>query len=554
VLNLDLNQWDNLNPQLLREIKSRVNWRNSLMTIALSIVSQLLLIMSFVAKLPQTPELGQYYCTDTSNSLCVTDRLGNILIDWPRWWEHVSVGFSWTMVYVLALGGVYLLASNFSQEERRGTLDFIRLSPQKAGTIIIGKFAGVPILVYLGVALALPLQLHAVHQAGISRLSVLSWDLLMLMVSLLLYGGAVLAALWFKAPAIMLTGAAACLVYLNAHYSMNWLASRHFPRFKWYALSLDNNLPYYWGFSILAAVGVYWLYQALERRYLKPKSIVLSKPQSYLWSFLYHLFLLGFCLCPGSGSNAYQQAYQWGFNAPLGFGSYGYNDKSTSDAIVVLFGAAWLLLLIPLLLPGRQSLIEWARYHHLHRSTQPKQPNRSQRSEPWLKSLILDDQSPAILAVALNVLIGFGVWMIPLLFNRVLVSDLYRAERLPIGIILTTLLMAIYSTVAHWVMFWRVNHRHYWMTGIIAGLICLPLIGVAIFSQNTSPVGNLLFLISLLLWTSLKEVNPLALLLVIPLLMCVLFFLTLRFRQVLVKVGRSESYQQWTQDPAPLHL
>jgi hypothetical protein len=246
------------------------------------------------------------------------------------------------------------------------------------------------------------------------------------------------------------------------------------------------------------------------------------------------------------------------FHAPLGFGSHGYDqfiaDKGTSDAIVLLFGTTWLLLLIPLLLPGRQSLIEWARYHHLHRSTQPKQPNRSKRSVPWLKSLILDDQSPAILAVVLNVLIGFGVWMIPLLFNRVLVSDLYRAERLPIGIILTTLLMAIYSTVAHWVMFWRVNHRHYWMTGIIAGLICLPLIGVAIFSQNTSPVGNLLFLISLLLWTSLKEVNPLALLLVIPLLMCVLFFLTLRFRQVLVKVGRSESYQQWTQDPAPLHL
>jgi hypothetical protein len=548
VLNLDLNQWDNLNPQLLRELKSRLNWRNSLITIALSIVSQLLLIMSFVAKLPQTPGRGQDYCLEKSNSMCVTDPLGNILIDWPRWWGHASVALSWTMVYVLALGGVYLLASNFSQEERRGTLDFIRLSPQKAGTIIIGKFSGVPILVYLGVALALPLQLHAIHQAGISRLDVLSWDILMLMVSLLLYGGAVLAALWFKAPAIMLTGAAAYLVYPNAAYSMKWVANNNFSQLKWYGLPMDNNLPYYWGFSILAVIGVYWLYQALKRRYLKPKSIVLSKPQSYLWSCLYHLFLLGFCLSPGSLS------HQWGFHAPLGFGSHGYDqfiaDKGTSDAIVLLFGTTWLLLLIPLLLPGRQSLIEWARYHHLHRSTQPKQPNRSKRSDPWLKSLILEDQSPAILAVALSVLIGFGVWMIPLLLNNVIVNDIYRVERLPTGIVITTLLMAIYSTVAHWVLFWRVSHRHYWITGIIAGLIFLPLIGVAIFSQNTQTSENPLFLLSLFPWTSLKEVNPLAPLLVIPLLMCVLFFLIFRFRQVLVKVGRSESYQQWAHQPS----
>jgi hypothetical protein len=531
VLNLDLNQWDNLNPQLLRELKSRLNWRNSLITVALSIVSQLLLIMTFVAKLPQTPGRGQDYCLEKSNSLCVTDPLGNILIDWPRWWGHASVALSWSMVYVLALGGVYLLASNFSQEERRGTLDFIRLSPQKAGTIIIGKFSGVPILVYLGVALALPLQLHAVNQAGISRLSVLSWDILMLMVSLLLYGGGVLAALWFKAPAIMLTGAAAYLVYPNAAYSMKWVASNNLSELKWYTLSLDNNLPYYWVFSMLAALGVYWLFQALKRRYLKPKSIVLSKPQSYLWSCLYHLFLLGFCL---SLSVLASEEHQWRFHAPLGFAHYDefIADQGTSETIVILFGTAWLLLLIP------------------HRSTQPKQPNHSKRSDPWLKSLILDDHSPAILAVALNVLIGFGVWMIPLLLNRVIATDLHRAERLPMGIVITTLLMAIYSTVAHWVLFWRVSHRHYWITGIIAGLIFLPLIGVAIFSQHTPTSENPLFLLSLLLWTSLKEVNPLAPLLVIPLLMCVLFFLIFRFRQVLVKVGRSESYQQWAHQPS----
>jgi hypothetical protein len=554
VLNLDLNQWDGLNPQLLRELKSRLNWRNVLITIALSVISQFLVLMSFVAKLPKTPRLGQEYCLKIVDSICVIDLLENILIVWPKWWADISVALSWTMVYVLALGGVYLLASNFSQEERRGTLDFIRLTPQNAGTIIGGKFAGVPILVYLGVALALPLQLHAVHQAGISRLHVVSWDMLMLMVSLLLYGGAVLAALWFKTPAIMLTGAAAYLIYPNAAYSMKWLASNSSSRLKWYGLSLDNHLPYYWVFSILATLGVYWLYQALKRRYLKPKSIVLSKLQSYLWSFLYHLFLLGFCLSSGVGSTT----HQWGFHVPVGLGRPGFDgfiiDEGISDTIVFVFALAWLWLLIPLLLPGRQSLIEWARYHHLHRSNQPHQPKRSKRSVHWLKSLVVDDQSPAILAVILNVLIGFGVWMIPLFFNGVITSDIYRAERLPMGIVITLLLMAIYSTVAHWVLFWRVNHRHYWMTGIIAGLICLPLVGVAIFSQNTRTSENPLFLLSPFLWTSLQDVNPLAPVLVILLLMCVLFFLTLRLRHVLMKVGRSESYRQWTQEPAPLHL
>jgi hypothetical protein len=508
------------NPQLLRELKSRWSWRNGAITTAISGLAQGIVLLSFYSKLPTSANSSypaRDYCLTLVKEKCSIDALGNVLIDWTRWWGEVAIGISWVMFYGLFAGGVYLLASSFSQEEKRGTLDFIRLTPQKASQIFGGKLLGVPVLVYWATALALPLQFHATQGAGISRLYVLSWDLWMVAVAMLLYGGASLATLWFKAQSILLTAATLMVTYPILYLSMVW---NHTPSYfgsgsGWYNLPLRNSLSYYWIFTILTGVGIYWLYKALERRYLKPKATVLSKGQSYLWSLLFHLFFAGFCFYDNSS-----------FSSPFSFNSNrsSYGD-SFSSALLAVFGTAWLLLLIPLLLPSRQSVVEWAR-------------QRRQLGSD-LKSLIWNDKSPAVLAVALNVAIASLVWI--LLSATSPSSD--NILPMVVGVVMTGLLAAIYSAIAHWGLFWKVNNRHGWIAGIIGGLIFLPVVG-AIFI-GLGGYSNPLYLLSPFLWMAIKSADGWMILFALLLMVGSLSFVMFRFNKVLKKVGRSESFQNF---------
>jgi len=83
------------------------------------------------------------------------------------WWLDIFTFLSITGIFALLVVGTYQLIADLSGEERRGTLNFIRLSPQPARTIFIGKIFGVPILLYLVCLLALPFHLGAGLLAGI---------------------------------------------------------------------------------------------------------------------------------------------------------------------------------------------------------------------------------------------------------------------------------------------------------------------------------------------------------------------------------------------------
>jgi hypothetical protein len=294
------------NPQLMRELKSRLSWRNLGIAAFLSLLVQGMVLIGQYSKLP-VPRINdsQYanteYCfyvskpysaggipsfINTSN--CKLDAFNNVLINWPKWWGDTSLGISAVMFMGLLAGGVYLLASSFSQEERRGTLDFIRLTPQRASSIIAGKLLGVPILVYLGTALALPLQIHAVQAAQLARIGVLSWDLLMVSMGVLLYLAAILTTLWFKAPSILLAGISLCLSYPLIYMSLLWYGKGKHEGIYWYGMHLGNQVFAYWLYTGMATLSIYWLYQAIQRRYLKPNATVLSKKQSYVFSGMYH--------------------------------------------------------------------------------------------------------------------------------------------------------------------------------------------------------------------------------------------------------------------------
>lgn len=168
-LNLDLvKQVGEWNPQLFRELKGRLKPRNILISVAISFVGQLLVLMSFASQLPVSEGknvIYSRYCTDTSptypGSNCLADGFGGFVINWSLWWKDVFVWLSFIGIFALLVFGTYMLLSDLSKEEHRGTLNFVRLAPQSSRSILTGKLLGVPILLYLVGFLALPLHLAA---------------------------------------------------------------------------------------------------------------------------------------------------------------------------------------------------------------------------------------------------------------------------------------------------------------------------------------------------------------------------------------------------------
>jgi hypothetical protein len=113
-----VNRIGEVNPQLFREIKGRLNVRNVAIAITTSLLGQLLLLL-------------YWYVSLNGYKLQVFATLSAIIL------------------FALLVAGSYLLISDLAREERRGTLNFIQLSPQSAHNILIGKMLGVPILLYL---------------------------------------------------------------------------------------------------------------------------------------------------------------------------------------------------------------------------------------------------------------------------------------------------------------------------------------------------------------------------------------------------------------------
>jgi hypothetical protein len=533
MLNNVLDRIGEYNPQLMREIKSQMNWRNVIIMALVSFVSQVMVLIGQFSKLPPMKIDQKYYnnqyCFYIPNSgsygsNCKLDAAGLPIVDWLEWWADTALGLSAVMAAGLFVGGVYLLASNFSQEERRGTLNFIRLTPQQASSVIGGKLAGVPLLVYMGTALALPLQFHAIQQANLPKSNILGWDILMSSLAILLYMGAILATMWFKAQSILLAGMAMSLGYPLFYISSMWYNQSGYrygnhaaiERYiNWYGLHVGNNFFSYLLLTGLTSAGVYWLYQAIQRRYLKPTATVLSKTQSYLWSATYHAGMAGFAV--------------FGWNSvklPLGLSS----DYMVAP-ITILFSFGWLMLLIPLLLPSQQSLVEWSRQRSVG--------NKKDRNL-WA-DLIGHEKSPAMLAVAVNIAIAAAVWLPFILLG----SHGREIPKLLVGISMTTVLAAIYSTITHWVLFWKVNQRYAWMVGLVSVLVFLPPTFGLVLNGGGGDKYHIPLLFSPFLWGSIEQTSIFTSVTVLLLLAFVAVGLNVRLWRGLNKVGRSESFKNF---------
>jgi hypothetical protein len=499
------------NPQIFRELKERLTPRNLGIAIVASLLIQGFTLLYFNGQIPvAAPEVASIerletnrsptdnqlrandqvyskYCQgsqkDARTDRCQLDSNGSFKINWRIWRSDVANCLSWIISFGTILGSVYMLVADLVREEKRGTLNFIRLSPQSAQKIFIGKILGVPILVYLAAALMLPLHVSLGLSAGGTLPLFVSWYATIGATWWLFASAAVLYTILGGGQAIVTTmGTALPLCFalgiVNNHLveAINGIQWRTQISESWFGLPIHRSALYFDAFEIgCCLVASYWVWQALDRRYLNPTATAIGKQQSYLINLCWQLWIGGFAL-------------------PLLFADpvqYWRTRQLLSWLAIADFMA--LLLSIALLLPSKQALQDWSSHRrertHLGRKF-------------WQRDLVRDlmsnDKSPALLTIAINVGMAMAVWLpVSLLANIKIPTGMKFDDwsapgielKLAAAVCIAAALMLIYATIAHLGLFLKVKKRNVWIVAIVGGLTVLPLIGAYVLSPTRVPTG-----------------------------------------------------------------
>jgi hypothetical protein len=495
------------NPQIFRELKERLTLRNLGIAIVASLLVQGLTILYFNGQIPiPVPEavsidnstidrpaedrqfkvnenVYSKYCNFLLNNhgstdLCKLDDTGNFKINWQIWRSNVFNCLSWILSFGLILGSVYMLVADLVREEKRGTLNFIRLSPQSAQKIFIGKILGVPILVYLAAALMLPLHASLGLSIGSSVPVLMSWYVTIGATWWLFASTAVLYTILGGGQAIVTTIATCVPLWLTLLITNAYLEGIvNHELLYWFGININHSAIWIYIFVTgCCLVASYWVWQALTRRYLNPTATAISKQQSYFINLCLQLWIGGFAL-------------------PLMFADpdrYWATRQMLSWLAIVDFIA--LLLSIALLLPSKQALQDWSR-HRRERT----QMERKFWQRDLVRDLIGNDKSPALLTIAINVGMAMAVWLpVSLLVNiKIPRMDMKLDEwsasgielKLAAAVCIAAALMLIYATIAHLGLFLKVKQQHIWIVAIVGSLTILPLIGAFVLSPARVPTG-----------------------------------------------------------------
>ena len=509
-----INQIGNLNPQIWREIKGRLKPRNLVISVAISLTAQFLIFQYFLTQLPVEPlprqntyPIYNAYCTGkrtydySSTSICLKDGFDNFIINWELWNRDIFVFLSWVGIFSLLAAGTYLLINDLSQEERRGTLNFIRLSPQFNKNILIGKILGVPILLYLAILFTVPLHFWTGLSAHIPLGEILGFDCAVIACCILFYSAALLYSLvsnWLGGFQPWLgSGVVLGFVWLNYLFTysplsspISWLrlltpldlipdvfkSSFYVSQYKyltesadlqWYNLPIGETWTILLLFSLLNfALWSYWIWQGLNRCFRNPNTTILTKGQSYLLTACFEISLIGFTV-PG----------------------YTYDHLSHKDWLfqhfLFLCSLNFLLfmVLIAILSPHRQVLHDWARYRH-------QKPGNS-----LIKDLILGEKSPALVAIGIN--LGIAIAPISLWSLSSEAEFKYKTATL-VSLAFAFTLVMLYAVLTQLLLFVRIKNNIIWAIGALSATIFLPLIVLVVFQINPDKSWGVLWYFSVL--------------------------------------------------------
>ncbi|NER39319.1 MAG: hypothetical protein F6J93_36125 [Oscillatoria sp. SIO1A7] len=422
------------NPQLSRELKGRLKTRPVLMASGLSLVGQAILIFYFLVQLPILDQsYYNQYCVRNGAKRCVA-------INWEYWWGNLSHALYWILPIVLLMGGTYMLISDLAKEKHRGTLDFIRLSPQSSHSFLIGKFLGVPVLIYLAVALCLPLDLWSTiaSQAG------LEW-------TLGFYAIQAASCCFFYSAASLYTfmggsqgwiGAGAIAIYMWVFQRILYLQ----PNLEWYWLPVGNNTAMQFGFLIFAyLLSTYWIWQALHRSFHNPSASMFSKKQSYGATACFEFVLFGFIVPQLTKAPSEHALYH-------------------SVQLLTVFNLLWFLGLIAAMSHHRQVLQDWARF-----SFPGKPGKQSYNQQDW----IWGEKSPAPVAIAINLAIAAAIFVPWILLWPA--PEIRKLQAIG-GLIFSISLVSIYAVLAQLMLLMKTKKRALWAFGSICAAIGVPLV------------------------------------------------------------------------------
>ena len=492
----------NWNPQLFREIKGRLKIGNIAIASAISLSAQLLLFMCFRAQLPIASGNGKYnepnsnkFCVlettmDTkSGTKCVRDTLENFVINWPHWWLQIFIWVSIFSVLALLVAGTYMLVSDLDKEERRGTLNFIRLSPQSAKTIFLGKIFGVPILLYLAAILAVPLHLYSGLAARIPLNGILCFYIAVTASCALFYSTAMLFGLttswlggfqpWLASSTVFVLfwivfvmevreTATDLLIFLSPIAILRYLLfgvikkyddfyrlGEDLDKLQWFSSPVGTNIASGLALSLLiCGIGTYWMWQGWQRRFPNPSATILSKRQSYSLVVCCQPIMLGFALQSSMSATPNN----------LGF--------------LLIFNLVMFLVVIAALTSDRQSLYDWARY----RQQIVPSSHKLWRRYPLL-DLIWSEKSPAIVAIAINVLSSVIILIPLVLFHKIGTDDFW-------GVICSLNLILIYAAITQLFLFTKTRNQEIWAAGTVGSAILLPpvVLSMLLLTPEKAPI------------------------------------------------------------------
>ena len=480
-----------LNPQIFRELKERLTLRNIGIAIAAALLIQVAVLIYFNGQIPipsydyssrggisgqKLIETHSKYCNLTANynysyeyQLCKLDSANNFKINWQSWWSDVFSCLNYILPFGLILGSVYTLVADLVQEEKRGTLNFIRLSPQSAQKIFVGKMLGVPILVYLAIGLIIPLHLCVGLSVGGSVPLLAGWYAAIGSIWFLVSSVAVLYVLLGGIQAIVTTIVVGWPLFLpiqviNSYVigDINHETWLEHTDLSWFGLPIASSAISFYTFGIVGcSIISFGVWQAIERRYLNPMATAVGKSQSYLANLFLQIGLAGF------GCAALFQS-----------------SSSAREGMIAFFAVVdfmSLFLLIPMLLPSKQSIKDWSRYR--------RERTTNRYGKIWRRELVQDlltnDHSPALLAIAINIGMAMVVWVPVIIIG----FGTAGKTRFLASICIAASLTLIYAAIAHLCLFLNVKKRTLWIVAIVGVAMMLPLGGAFILSPFGTPKG-----------------------------------------------------------------
>ncbi|WP_204138867.1 hypothetical protein [Halomicronema sp. CCY15110] len=368
-----------------------------------------------------------------SNRCQITADRQHYLTNWPRWHEDFFIALSGLMTLSLMGFGTFLLTNNVIEEHRQGTLNFVRMSPRSALTVLGGKLAGVPICLYLAIAAMVPLQIYVGRGAGIGSFHLWGFDLAVLSQTLILYMAGLLLGLATRSPllqALMPWLAAAgglalqwvvgaISIHIWEHYlstapasALNWAVLFSPIGSAGYFLNIDGSAPSimevgsaasalpplnlslsifrvnfaeYTALTMLHAAGWCAVFgHALQRRFEQPTQSLMARRYGYPLTGVFMAIVLGL-------SETQAESY----------------DLLPILVLITFLGLLYSLALILSLSCDRQTLQDWARFRTARTSHEGRLPLG--------RDLLIGDTSSPVIAIGLNLVLMatlFTLWLL----------------------------------------------------------------------------------------------------------------------------------------------